>query len=76
MTMTHREALAVLAEFRGRHVVITTHGSVDPWVSVSDTALDFSYVPASMGQGPVFGLGLARRSPVTASWSSAATACC
>jgi sulfopyruvate decarboxylase subunit beta len=57
--MTHREALEVLAEFRGRHVVITTHGSVDPWVALSDTALDFSYVPASMGQGPVFGLGLA-----------------
>jgi sulfopyruvate decarboxylase subunit beta len=57
--MTHREALEVLADCRGRHVVITTHGSVDLWVSISDTPLDFSYVPASMGQGPSLGLGLA-----------------
>jgi thiamine pyrophosphate-dependent acetolactate synthase large subunit-like protein len=57
--MTHREALEVLAACRGRHLVLTTHGSVDLWVSLSDTALDFSYVPASMGQGPALGLGLA-----------------
>src|SRR5262245_55217838 len=57
--MTHREALEVLAAARGQHLVITTHGSVDLWVSLSDTALDFSYVPASMGQGPALGLGLA-----------------
>jgi thiamine pyrophosphate-dependent acetolactate synthase large subunit-like protein len=57
--MTHREALEVLAARRGRHIVLTTHGSVDPWVSLSDTPLDFSYVPAAMGQGPALGLGLA-----------------
>jgi thiamine pyrophosphate-dependent acetolactate synthase large subunit-like protein len=57
--MAHREALEVLAACRGQHVVITTHGSVDPWVSLSDTPLDFAYVPASMGQGPALGLGLA-----------------
>jgi sulfopyruvate decarboxylase subunit beta len=59
VTMTHREALEVLAAWRGQHLVVTTHGSVDLWVSLSDTPLDFSYVPASMGQGPVLGLGLA-----------------
>ena len=59
MAMTHREALEVLAAHRGRHLVLTTHGSVDLWVSLSDTPLDFSYVPASMGQGPPLGLGLA-----------------
>src|ERR1700722_5468324 len=57
--MTHREALEVLAANRGRHIVLTTHGSVDLWVSLSDTALDFSYVPAAMGQGPALALGLA-----------------
>lgn len=57
--MTHREALEILAAHRGRHVVITTHGSVDLWVSLSDTALDLGYVPASMGQAPALGLGLA-----------------
>jgi ribosomal protein S18 acetylase RimI-like enzyme len=61
--MTHQEALEVLAARRGRHVVITTHGSVDPWVSLSDTALDFAYVPASMGQAPALGLGLALAQP-------------
>jgi thiamine pyrophosphate-dependent acetolactate synthase large subunit-like protein len=57
--MTHREALEVLAACRGQHVVMTTHGSVDLWVSLSDTPLDFSFVPTSMGQGPALGLGLA-----------------
>jgi thiamine pyrophosphate-dependent acetolactate synthase large subunit-like protein len=57
--MTHCEALEVLAARRGQHLVLTTHGSVDPWVSLSDTPLDFSYVPTSMGQGPALGLGLA-----------------
>src|SRR5712671_3967484 len=57
--MTHGEALEVLAARRGQHLVLTTHGSVDPWVSLSDTPLDFSYVPVSMGQGPTLGLGLA-----------------
>ncbi len=59
MTMTHQEALEVLAAHRGTHVAITTHGSVDPWVGLSDTPLDFAYVPAAMGQGPALGLGLA-----------------
>jgi thiamine pyrophosphate-dependent acetolactate synthase large subunit-like protein len=57
--MTHRESLEVLAAHRGWHLVITTHGSVDLWVSLSDTPLDFAYVPASMGQGPALDLGLA-----------------
>jgi thiamine pyrophosphate-dependent acetolactate synthase large subunit-like protein len=57
--MTHREALAVLAAHRGGHIVVTTHGSVDLWTSLSDMPLDFAYVPASMGQGPALGLGLA-----------------
>jgi thiamine pyrophosphate-dependent acetolactate synthase large subunit-like protein len=57
--MTQHEILEVLAARRGQHLVITTHGSVDPWVALTDTALDFSYVPASMGQAPALGLGLA-----------------
>jgi RimJ/RimL family protein N-acetyltransferase len=59
MAMTHREALEVLADHRGERVVVTTHGSIDLWVSLSDTPLDFSYAPASMGQGPSLALGLA-----------------
>jgi thiamine pyrophosphate-dependent acetolactate synthase large subunit-like protein len=63
MAMTHREALEVLSTFRGQRLVITTHGSVDVWVTLSDTPLDFSYVPAAMGQGPALGLGLALAQP-------------
>src|SRR6516225_3615521 len=59
MPMPHPEALEVLAACRGRCLVLTTHGSVDDWVSLSDTPLDFAYVPAAMGQGPALGLGLA-----------------
>jgi sulfopyruvate decarboxylase subunit beta len=57
--MTHREALEVLAGSRGQRIVITMHGSVDIWASLSDTPLDFSFVPVSMGQAPSLGLGLA-----------------
>jgi thiamine pyrophosphate-dependent acetolactate synthase large subunit-like protein len=59
MAMIHREALEVLMAYRRQHIVVTTHGSVDLWVSLSDTPLDFAYVPGSMGQGVAFGLGLA-----------------
>jgi thiamine pyrophosphate-dependent acetolactate synthase large subunit-like protein len=61
--MTHREALEVLAACRAGHVVITTHGSVDLWAALSDTPRDFSYAPASMGQAPALGLGLALARP-------------
>jgi thiamine pyrophosphate-dependent acetolactate synthase large subunit-like protein len=57
--MTHRDALETLATHRGQHLVITTHGSIDLWKSLSDTPLDFSFVPISMGQAPALGLGLA-----------------
>jgi thiamine pyrophosphate-dependent acetolactate synthase large subunit-like protein len=61
--MTHRQALEILAAHRGRQVVITTHGSVDLWASLSDTPLDFAFVPISMGQAPALGLGLALARP-------------
>jgi sulfopyruvate decarboxylase subunit beta len=57
--MTHREALEVLAAHRGDHIVVTTMGSVGVWPSLSDTPLDFAYLPSSMGCGPALGLGLA-----------------
>ena len=63
MSMTHREALEVLATHRGQHIVITTHGSIDLWTALSDTPLDFSYVPAAMGHAPGLGLGLALAEP-------------
>ena len=63
MTMTQREALEVLAAHRGDRVVMTTMGAVGIWPALSDTPLDFAYIPSSMGQGPALGLGLALAQP-------------
>jgi sulfopyruvate decarboxylase subunit beta len=57
--MTHREALEVLAALRRDRFVVTTMGSVAIWPALSDTPLDFAYIPSSMGQGVSLGLGLA-----------------
>lgn len=61
--MTHREALEVLVAHRGDRVVVTTMGSVGLWPTISDTPLDFAYLPSSMGQGVAVGLGLALAGP-------------
>ena len=56
--MTHRDALEVLAMHRREQVVVTTMGSVALWPQLSDSPLDFHYLPSSMGQGVPLGLGL------------------
>lgn len=61
--MTLRETLEILAAHRGQRVVITTMSSVGIWPSLSDTPLDFTYIPSAMGQGPALGLGLALAQP-------------
>ncbi len=61
--MTAREALEVLAAHRGPHVVVTTMTAVGLWPQLSDTPLDFAYLPSAMGQGPGLGLGLALARP-------------
>lgn len=61
--MTHREALEVLAHHRGDRVVVTTMTAVGLWPGLSDTPLDFAYMPSSMGQGPALALGLALAQP-------------
>jgi thiamine pyrophosphate-dependent acetolactate synthase large subunit-like protein len=61
--MTQREALEVLAAHRGNRVVLTTMSAVAVWPELSDTPLDFSYLPSSMSQGPALGLGLALAQP-------------
>lgn len=63
MAMTPREALEVLAEHRGDKVVITTMTAVGLWPAISDTPLDFAYMPSAMGHGPALGLGLALAQP-------------
>ena len=61
--MSHRDALKVLAAHRGAHVVITTMTSVGIWPELSDTPLDFAYLPSTMGQAPALALGLALALP-------------
>jgi thiamine pyrophosphate-dependent acetolactate synthase large subunit-like protein len=61
--MSQREALEVLAAHRGERIVITTMSSVGIWPELSDTPLDFAFIPSSMGQGPALGLGLALAQP-------------
>ncbi len=61
--MDARAALEVLAVHRGDHIVITTMSAVAVWPQLSDTPLDFAYIPSSMSQGPALGLGLALAQP-------------
>jgi thiamine pyrophosphate-dependent acetolactate synthase large subunit-like protein len=61
--MTQHEALAILARHRGERIVIATMSAVGIWPALSDTPLDFAYIPSSMGQAPALGLGLALAHP-------------
>jgi thiamine pyrophosphate-dependent acetolactate synthase large subunit-like protein len=61
--MTHREALEVLAQHRGERIVVTTMASIAIWPQLSDSPLDFAYMPSAMGHGPALGLGLALSHP-------------
>jgi sulfopyruvate decarboxylase subunit beta len=61
--MTLREAMEVLAAHRGQRIVITTMSPIAPWHELSDTPLDFAYIPSAMGQAPALGLGLALAQP-------------
>jgi sulfopyruvate decarboxylase subunit beta len=61
--MTLREALEILAAHRGQRIVVATMSSAGVWPSLSDTPLDFIYIPSAMGQGPLLGLGLALAQP-------------
>jgi thiamine pyrophosphate-dependent acetolactate synthase large subunit-like protein len=61
--MTARQALEVLAARRGGRVVVTTMSAAGIWPELSDTPLDFGYLPSAMGQGPSLALGLALAKP-------------
>ncbi|HTU19968.1 MAG TPA: thiamine pyrophosphate-dependent enzyme [Gemmataceae bacterium] len=61
--MTLHEALVIVAAHRGQRVVIAAMSAAGVWPSLSDTPLDFIYIPSSMGQAPSLGLGLALAQP-------------
>lgn len=59
----HRDALDVIGRVRDQQIVVTSMTSVGIWPQVSDSPLDFAYLPSSMGQGISLGLGLALAQP-------------
>jgi thiamine pyrophosphate-dependent acetolactate synthase large subunit-like protein len=61
--MTQHQALEILAQHRGNKVVITTMTAVGLWPELSDSPLDFAYMPSAMGHGPGLALGLALARP-------------
>jgi len=63
MSMTHEQALEVLARHRGNRMVVTTMTAVGLWSRFSDTPFDFAYLPSAMGHAPSLGLGLALARP-------------
>jgi sulfopyruvate decarboxylase subunit beta len=63
MSMLLSEALQVIAAHRGQRIVLPTMASVGEWPGLSDTPLDFTYMPSAMGAGPSLGLGLALAQP-------------
>lgn len=61
--MTLREALEAVAAQRGQQIVVATMSAAGVWPSLSDTPLDFIYIPSAMGQGPSLAQGLALAQP-------------
>lgn len=61
--MTHQEALQVVTAHRGDRIVVTTMTSAGVWPGLSDSPLDFHFIPSAMGQAPALGLGLALAQP-------------
>jgi sulfopyruvate decarboxylase subunit beta len=61
--MSLQQALEVVAAQRGQRIVIATMSAAGLWPSLSDTPLDFIYIPSSMGQAPSLGQGLALARP-------------
>src|SRR5207247_1745593 len=48
---------------RGERIVLTTMSAGGIWPQLSDSPLDFAYIPSAMGHGPSLGLGLALAQP-------------
>lgn len=63
MRMSQRQALEVVLAHRGERIVVTTMSSAGLWPKLSQSPLDFAYIPSAMGHGPSLGLGLALAQP-------------
>jgi len=63
MPMTQQQALEVVVPLRGQRIVVTTMSSAGIWPGLTDSPLDFAYIPSAMGHAPGLGLGLALAQP-------------
>lgn len=63
MQMSQRQALETVLPHRGDRIVVTTMSSAGIWPGLSQSPLDFAYIPSAMGHGPSLGLGLALAQP-------------
>lgn len=63
MVMTQRQALEVVLVHRGERIVVSTMSSAGLWPLLSNSPLDFAYIPSAMGHGPSLGMGLALAQP-------------
>ncbi len=63
MPMTQQQALEAILPHRGNRIVISTMSAAGIWPRLSDSPLDFAYIPSAMGQAPDLGLGLALAQP-------------
>ena len=63
MVMTQRQALEVVLPHRGDRIVVSTMSSAGIWPLLSESPLDFAYIPSAMGHAPSLGLGLALAQP-------------
>ena len=63
MLMTQRQALEVVLAQRGERIIVTTMSSAGLWPQLSNSPLDFAYIPSAMGHAPSLGLGLALAQP-------------
>ncbi len=63
MPMTQRQALEVVVPHRGQRIVVSTMSSAGLWPLLSNSPLDFCYIPSAMGHAPSLGLGLAIAQP-------------
>jgi len=61
--MTQRQALEIVALHRGDRIVVTTMSACGIWPQLSDSPLDFAYIPSAMSHAPSLGLGLALAQP-------------
>jgi thiamine pyrophosphate-dependent acetolactate synthase large subunit-like protein len=63
MLMTQRQALEIVLTQRGERIVVSTMSATGIWPQLSQSPLDFAYIPSAMGHGPSLAHGLALAHP-------------